>query len=135
MSTIYEDRKLIAPQEYPDNKEFWAAARESRLMLKYCNACHRPHWYPRTICPLCGSDDTAWKASPGRGTIYSVTVTRRGGAAPFALAYVTLDEGVTMMSNIVDCDLDDVRIGERVELVFKPTEGDTPVPMFRPVTN
>jgi uncharacterized OB-fold protein len=54
---------------------------------------------------------------------------------PYALAYVTLDEGVTMMTNIVDCDLDAIRIGQRVRLVFKPTEGGPPVPMFTPETS
>jgi uncharacterized OB-fold protein len=51
---------------------------------------------------------------------------------PYALAYVTLEEGVTMMTNIVDCDLDAIRIGQAVRVVFKPTEGGPPVPMFTP---
>ena len=51
---------------------------------------------------------------------------------PYALAYVRLEEGVTMMTNIVDCDLDAIRIGQRVQVVFKPTEGAPPVPMFAP---
>jgi uncharacterized OB-fold protein len=50
--------------------------------------------------------------------------------APYALAYVTLDEGVTVMTNIVDCDLDKIRIGQKVKVVFKPTEGGPPVPTF-----
>ena len=52
---------------------------------------------------------------------------------PYTLAYVTLEEGVTMMTNIVDCDLDKIRIGQKVKVVFKPTEGGPPVPMFTPV--
>jgi uncharacterized OB-fold protein len=51
---------------------------------------------------------------------------------PYALAYVMLDEGVTMMTNIVDCNLDAIRIGQRVRLIFKPSEGGPPVPMFTP---
>ena len=51
---------------------------------------------------------------------------------PYAIAYVTLEEGVTMMTNIVDCDLGAIRIGQRVKVVFKPTEGGPPVPMFTP---
>ena len=54
---------------------------------------------------------------------------------PYALAYVTLDEGVTMMTNIVDCNLDTIRVGQRVRLIFKPTEGGPPVPMFTPETS
>jgi uncharacterized OB-fold protein len=59
---------------------------------------------------------------------------QRGNPNPYCIAYVTLDEGVTMMTQIVDCDLETLKIGQKVKLVFKPTEGDgPPVPMFAPV--
>ena len=64
--------------------------------------------------------------------IYSVSVTRRAGPIPYAIAYVTLDEGVTMLTNIVDADLDALRIGDRVKVCFKPAEGGFAVPMFAP---
>jgi uncharacterized OB-fold protein len=57
----------------------------------------------------------------------------RQAKIPYAIAYVTLDEGPTMMTNIVETDLDAIRIGQRVRVVFVPTEGGAPVPMFRPV--
>lgn len=134
MSTPSQDRPLTAPTVYPDNAAFWQAAQEGRLLVKHCTACDRPHWYPRPICPHCGSTATEFRPASGRGTVYTVSVTRRAGPIPYAIAYVRLDEGVTMLTNIVDCDLDDVRIGDRVEVVFKPTEGGPPVPMFRPTT-
>jgi uncharacterized OB-fold protein len=68
----------------------------------------------------------------GRGEIYSVSVTRRAGPTPYAIAYVRLDEGITMLTNIVDCDLDSLRIGQRVRVVFKPAEDGTMIPMFAP---
>ncbi len=52
---------------------------------------------------------------------------------PYAIAYVTLEEGITLMTNIVDCDLDKVAIGAAVRVVFKPSDGGPPVPMFTPV--
>jgi uncharacterized protein len=52
---------------------------------------------------------------------------------PYAIAYVTLAEGPTMMTNIVDCDLDGIKIGQKVKVVFKPSEGGPPVPCFAPV--
>jgi hypothetical protein len=59
---------------------------------------------------------------------------QRGNPNPYCIAYVSLDEGVTMMTQIVDCDLAALKIGQKVKLVFKPTEGDgPPVPMFTPV--
>jgi uncharacterized OB-fold protein len=53
---------------------------------------------------------------------------------PYCIAYVELDEGPRMITNIVDCDLDAVRIGDRVQLVFKPAESDGfQLPMFTPI--
>ena len=73
----------------------------------------------------------AASVASGRGTVYTFSVTRRAGPIPFAIAYVTLEEGPTMMTNLVDCDLDAVRIGDKVQVVFKPTDGGPPVPMFK----
>jgi uncharacterized OB-fold protein len=126
-----QERKIAAPPVTPETQPFWDAAAASRLLIKQCAACGQPHHYPRSICPFCGSDRTEWRGASGRGTIYSYSVMRRV-PVPYAIAYVTLEEGVTMMTNIVDCDLDAIRIGQEVKVVFKPAEGGPPVPMFAP---
>jgi uncharacterized OB-fold protein len=122
---------LPSPPVNPENQPFFDAAREGRLMLKRCMACGELHYYPRAICPFCSSERTEWIAAQGRGRIYSYSVMRRV-AEPFAIAYVTLDEGVTMLTNLVDCDLDRLRIGDAVRVVFKPAEGGEMIPMFTP---
>lgn len=134
MTTPNPDTPVFdAPIEYPDNAEFWAASREGRLLVRHCDDCGQPHWYPRTLCPFC-MGKTHWRASAGRGTIYSYSITRRGaGPTPYCIAYVALDEGVTMMTQIVDCDFETVRIGQRVELRFSPSDGGAPVATFTPV--
>lgn len=124
-------RAIPAPQATPETEAFWAAAAEGRLLLRHCTACNQPHHYPRSICPFCASDRTEWRTASGRGTIYSFSVMRRV-PVPYAIAYVTLEEGVSMMTNIVGCDLDAIRIGQPVRVVFEPTEGGPPVPMFMP---
>ncbi len=131
MSTPYQERPLGAVVADPATEAYWAAARDGVLKLRRCTACGKPHWYPRPVCPFCAGD-TEWEAVRGTGEIYSVSVTRKAGPIPYALAFVRLDEGVTMMSNIVDCDLDTLRIGQRVKLVFKAADGGQPVPMFTP---
>jgi uncharacterized protein len=131
MSTPYQDRPLGAVIQDAATAPYWAAAREGLLKLRRCTACLESHWYPRPVCPFC-SGDTEWVAARGTGEIYSVSVTRRAGPIPYALAYVTLDEGVTMMANIVDCDLDTLRIGQRVKVCFKPADDGAMVPMFTP---
>jgi len=129
MST--KERTIPAPPLNPEIKAFFDAASEGRLLIKRCAACGQLHHYPRALCPFCSSDRTEWIAASGRGRIYSYSVMRRV-PVPYAIAYVTLEEGVTMMTNIVDCDLDALRIGQAVRVVFKPTEGGPPVPMFTP---
>ena len=123
---------LPLPIPNDETQAFWDAARQGTLLVKHCTACGETHWYPRALCPFCGSDRTEWKAASGRGTIYSYSVFRRA-PIPYAIAYVTLAEGPTMMTNIVDADLDAIRIGQAVRVTFKPTEdAGPPVPMFSP---
>ena len=126
-----EERRIPAPRQDADSKPFWQAAYEGRLLIKRCRACGAAHYFPRPICPFCMSAETEWIASSGRGVIYSYSVARRE-RPPYAIAYVTLEEGVTLMTNIVDCDLDKVAIGAAVRVVFKPSDGGPPVPMFTP---
>jgi uncharacterized OB-fold protein len=128
-----------APVINAETKPYWDATLEGKLMLKQCTACGTVNWYPRTLCPSCGSFDTEWIQATGRGTIYTFSITRRGAgayasAAPYVLAYVELDEGPRMMTNIVDCDVDAISIGDPVEVVFHDTGQGAALPRFRPVS-
>ena len=125
------ERKIPAPPANSETKAFWDAASQGKLLIKRCTACGQSHYYPRALCPFCGSDATEWQPASGNGTIYSYSVMRRA-EVPYAIAYVTLDEGVTMMTNLVDCDFDTLEIGRRVRVVFTPTDGGPPVPTFTP---
>lgn len=126
-----EQRKLPAPEPNPETQAYWDAAAEGKLLVRHCAACSRAHHYPRALCPFCFSDKTEWRTALGRGTIYSFSVMQRA-PVPYAVAYVTLAEGPTMLTNIVDCDFETIRIGMPIRLVFKPTEGGPPLPMFTP---
>ena len=120
--------KIPSPPINPENKPFFDAAREGKLLLGKCSSCGGLHYYPRAICPFCAGE-TELVAAKGGGKLYSYSVMRRV-AEPYAIAYVTLDEGVTMLTNMVDCDLDRLRIGDAVRLVFKAAEGGEMIPMF-----
>lgn len=133
MATAYQPFAHAAPVYLPGDEPFAQAAREGRLLIKRCKACGQPHYYPRALCPHCMSDDVQWEQAKGTGTVYTFSITRRNGPVPYAIAYVTLDEGVSLMTHIVDCDLDSIRIGQAVRLVHKPTDGDVPVACFTPV--
>jgi uncharacterized protein len=127
-----QPRKIQAPVPNLETQAFWDAAAQGKLMLGKCDACGKLHYYPRAMCPFCLSDKTRLQQVSGDGTIYTYSVMRRA-PIPYAIAYVTLAEGPTMMTNIVDCDLDQIRIGQPVSLVFKESDGGPPVPMFTPV--
>jgi uncharacterized OB-fold protein len=124
-------RAITAPPLTPEAQPFWEAAERGELLIKGCQQCGQVHFYPRAICPFCMSDKTEWKPASGRGTIYSYSTLKRA-EPPYTIAYVTLEEGPTMMTNIVDCDPDTIRIGQKVAVAFKPTDGGPPVPMFSP---
>ena len=136
------EKVLPAPPPFvhPEVKPFWEATAEGRLVLPKCLECDTLIWYPRPFCPNCASTRVDWIAASGRGSIYSFTVNRRGQAdlaayreaGVYVLAYVELEEGPRVMTNIVDCDPDSVRIGQQVEVVFHDTGQGTALPRFRP---
>ncbi len=126
------DRTYPDPSITMESEVYWQACGDGVLMLKRCADCGETHFYPRAICPLCFSDNTEWVEASGKGRIYTYSVTRRA-EVPFAIAYVTLEEGVTMLSNIVEADLDALAIGQAVEVTFLQSEGGQALPVFRPV--
>lgn len=115
---------------------YWKAAAEGVLLLRHCLDCGQPHHYPRNHCPFCFSTRLEDRPSSGAGEIYSYSIVRIGPNAPYALAYVTIDEGVSILTNIVDCDLEMIAIGDRVEPSFAATSGseDKKVPLWRKTT-
>lgn len=131
MATMSTDRALPAIQVDPTNKPYFDAAREGKLLIGLCKDTGRHFWYPRGCSPFTLSNNVELVEAKGTGTVYTYTVMRV--KEPYCVAYVELDEGVKLFTNIVDCDLDTVRIGQKVRVVFKPTQGDAPpATMFTP---
>jgi uncharacterized OB-fold protein len=129
-----KQRRIPAPQPNPETQAFWDAAAVGKFLIRTCRACGKAHWYPRAICPFCDSGETEWAEASGRATIHSYSVMRRV-PEPYAVAYVTLAEGPTMLTNLVDCDFDKLKIGQPVRIAFTPTENGPPVPTFTPVSD
>ncbi len=132
--------KPIPPVD-PWTKPYWDAAREHKLLLQFCPRCSKHIFYPRRYCPDCNSDQLEWVESAGVGKVYAFTVVRNNapsafiGDIPYVVAVVRLDEGVQMMTNIVDCDLDLVQSGMPVEVVFEKLTDEITLPKFRPVSD
>ena len=118
----------------PPNSEtdsYHEALAAGRLLVKTCRACGKAHHYPRANCPFCFSAETEWREAAGEGRIYSFTRLRSNGGPEPVLAYVTLDEGPTLMTSIVDADFKDLTIDGRVRLVVRPGADGAPAPMFK----
>jgi uncharacterized OB-fold protein len=119
---------------------FWDAAREGRLVLPRCQRCGRAHWYPRHTCPFCASRDLTWVPAEGSGTLETFTVVRQAFATagarrepPYVVGIVRLAEGPRMTSSLVDCPLDELRVGLPVRVRFDEVSGlDVPIPVFAP---
>lgn len=130
MEPSVEPPPLPDPPASPESAPFYEAASEGRLLLRRCRSCGKAHWYPRHLCPFCFGE-TEWEAASGRGVLYSYSVMRRADP-PYVIAYVTLEEGPTMLTNLVDCDMNAVRIGQGVQVAFRPSAGRVMVPCFAP---
>lgn len=130
MNNQASERNIPAAPANAESQRYFDAAARGTLLIGRCNACGQVHFYPRSLCPFCFSDNTEWVPAAGSGTIYSYSTSHRGVPIPYTIAYVTLDEGVTMMTNLVDCDVDKLEIGQRVRVVFKQADGGQHIPMF-----
>lgn len=132
MSEDHMTRPIPAPAVTLETQGFWDAAREGRFLIKRCVACKEAHWYPRAHCPFCAGE-TEWVESPGEGEVYAFSIMRKSPTGPYALGYVTLDEGPAVMTNFVGMAPGELKIGLRVKVRFQPTEGDgPPAPVFGP---
>ena len=133
------DRPLPRTDE-ADTREFWAATRNKELRYQQCDDCGAIVFYPRRHCTGCTSGHLSWKTASGQGTVYTYSVVRQSyhpyfrNLVPYAVAWIDLDEGPRLLSNIVGMEdpLNDVQIGRRVELCWEEYE-DLCLPLFKVV--
>ena len=125
-----------APVVNPETKPFWDGTAHALLLLPRCQNCQSINWYPKVFCPECGRFGVEWIEAAGTGTVYTFTIVRRGmgsyaDAGPYTLAYVELDEGPRILTNVVDADLEKLAIGDRVTVVFHDTGEENALPRFK----
>ena len=124
------------PQPSAVSAPYWRAAREGRLVVQRCEACGHCQFYPRAICTHCAGERLAWSECSGRGRVKSFTVIRRAVSAayeadvPYVVALIELAEGPTLMSNVVGCAPEAVRIGAPVRVRFDAWTPEVTVPVF-----
>lgn len=132
-------RPLPTLQEL-DTRAFWEATREKALRYQRCDDCGTVVFYPRRHCTGCLGNSLSWKTASGEGTVYSFSVVRQSyhpffrARVPYAVAWIDLDEGPRLLSNIVGVDdpTTDISIGQRVTVEWEEHE-ELSIPLFRPV--
>jgi uncharacterized OB-fold protein len=126
------------PQPDHASRHYWQRAADGQLVLQRCVACGEYQFYPRSLCGACAGE-TEWVDATGRGTLYTYTVIRQSRSeafaalSPYAVGIVELDEGVRMMSNIVECDVDALQVGMALEVLMLKAADDIGLPFWRPV--
>jgi uncharacterized OB-fold protein len=123
---------MAEPFEYFPELKAWAGfAAAGRFVLPTCAACGKAHWYPRGFCPFCDAPGIAWREASGAGVIYAFTANVTP-AGPTIVAYVTLQEGPTLLTNIVDASPERLRIGQAVRVVMRQHGDGATWPSFAP---
>lgn len=105
------------------DQRYFGALAEGRFEIPRCTGCGKFHFYPRVLCPHCGSQALEWQAPSGRGVVYSVTIVRKGGDADYTVALVDLDEGPRLMSRVVGTPVEQVCIGMAVRSRIDTVDG------------
>lgn len=121
----------------PDSAPFWEGAAEGELRYQRCRDCDTAIFYPRALCPACGTPDPHWHVSAGNGVVYACSVIHRAppayaDEAPYVVALIDLDEGFRMMSRVVDCDPESVAVGQSVRVVYRMDDEGRTLPYFVP---
>ena len=127
---------LPTPDE--STQPFWDGTREGRLLIRRCRDCGKAHFYPRPFCPRCWSQRVEWEDASGKATLYTYSVVYQNDHPPFperlpyVAAVVDLEEGPRMMTNVVDCQFDELRVGMPLEVTYRQETEEITLAVFRP---
>lgn len=127
--------KRSIPVPFELDRVYWDGLKEGRLLIQQSAANGRFQYYPRAHDLASEDGIPTFVEASGRGVIESFTVIARSFyddiEAPYVLALVRLDEDVLVTTNIVDSDIEALKIGDRVEAVFKPINDDITLAFFK----
>jgi len=120
-------------------REFWEGCKRHELLIQRCKDCGTYRHYPRPMCPKCGSWNTEWARVSGKGKVYTWTVAVQPfhpgfmEETPYAAVIIELDEGVRLVSNVMDVKPEDLYVGMPVEVVFEDVTEEVTLPKFKAV--
>ena len=124
------------PSRNQNTDFFWQGSREGELRIQQCAKCERIQHPPGARCPDCGSTELGYTVASGKGTLYSYVVAHHPRVPsfdyPLNIGLVELEEGVRLVTNITDCDSDQLKMGMPLEAWHMQTHEDVSLPVFRP---
>ena len=127
----------IIPTPTPDTPHYWDGAKQGELRIPACNSCSENYFPPRPFCPKCGSRDVKVVKASGKGRLYSYIINHLpspGYTPPFTVAIVELEEGVRLMTNLLDVepDPDKLELDMPLEVTFEKLTDEISLPQFKP---
>ena len=136
------DYKKSIPRIKELTKEFWGGTKKRELRIQRCKDCGTYCFPPQLMCPKCNSLNLEWSKVSGDGKVYSFIIPNRQAPAdmpargfeyPYAVILVELPDagGVRIASNIVDCEIGDIKIDMPVKVVFEDITDEITLPKFR----
>jgi uncharacterized OB-fold protein len=132
-----EDYKKPLPTLEGMTGEFYAFCKAGELRFQRCSDCSAWRHVPREMCAQCGSMRWSWEPSSGRGRLFTWTVAARplhpgfADSAPYAPVVIELEEGVRLVSEMVDCPPERLEFDAPVEVTFDAVTEDVTLPKFR----
>jgi uncharacterized OB-fold protein len=128
---VNDDSETPIASDTDAKARFWQSVEDRKLKLPFCRSCLTFFYYPRAFCPNCWSEEIEFRPAAGQGTIWSFTVVRFAHGEkspwherlPYVVALIEMHEGVRMMANVIDCDVDRVSSGAKVRLVYTEMGG------------
>ena len=128
------------PEFHPETKPYWDACKRHEFVLPRSRTTKKFFFYPRALSPDEDmSEDIEWSKASGKAKVWTYAIHHMGptkaykGEPPYVVALVETEEGVKMMTNIIDCDPKEVHIGMDVEVVFDDVTPEVALPKFRPI--
>ncbi|HKW05827.1 MAG TPA: Zn-ribbon domain-containing OB-fold protein [Nitrososphaerales archaeon] len=122
--------------EYNKISRFFDSLKQSKIETTQCNSCSKTQWPPRSICSNCLSMDLKWVELPTKGTIAAFSKayigTIEGEVPPILVAALDLEGGLRLLTRLVNCDFDALKIGMRVKLARTALVGGKPYWAFEP---
>ncbi len=118
-------------------KEFYGFCRAGELRFQRCTSCGKWRHVPRPMCGGCGSWEWEWSVSSGKGKLFTWTVVRRAmhpafpEDVPYAPAVIEMEEGVRLVSWVVDCPPEELERGMPVEVLFEAASPEVSLPKFK----